>query len=127
MGKIWILLGSVFMFLAVGIGAFGAHGLKDVLSPEMKAVFETGNKYHFYHALALLLVGVLSGRNNISESLQAHYKSAGIFFSIGIVIFAGTLYTLAITEIKILGAITPIGGISFLIGWLILIFSYRKS
>lgn len=123
MKNVWIPLAGILGFLAVGIGAFGAHGLKEILSPEMKVVFETGNKYHFYHSLALLAVGILGSRDpHPSKCLRL----SGWFFAIGIFVFSGTLYTLAITEIRILGAVTPIGGVSFLLGWFFLAWNYRK-
>ena len=100
------------MFLAVGLGAFGAHALKARLSPEMLAIFETGVKYQVYHALALLLLAALRGPSK-----------AAWCFTAGIVLFSGSLYILALTGVKKWGALTPIGGVLFLAGWLILLFS----
>ena len=110
--KNFLLIGSVAAFLAVGLGAFGAHGLRTRLSPEMLAVFETGVRYHMFHALALLVTALVMG--HMSGWLVA---SAGWFFTAGIVLFSGSLYLLALTGITILGAITPLGGLAFLIGW----------
>jgi uncharacterized membrane protein YgdD (TMEM256/DUF423 family) len=110
--KNFLLIGSVAAFLAVGIGAFGAHGLRARLSPDMLAVFETGVRYHMYHALALLATALVMGR--FSGSLVL---CAGWFFTAGIVLFSGSLYALALTGITVLGAITPIGGLAFLLGW----------
>lgn len=104
-------LGAGFMFLAVVLGAFGAHALKNRLTPDMLAVFETGVKYQIYHALALLLLAALRGPNK-----------AAWCFSAGIVIFSGSLYILALTGVRKWGAVTPIGGLLFLAGWLILLF-----
>jgi len=109
-------------FLAVAIGAFGAHGLKDSLQPEMRVVFETGNRYHFYHSLALLGTSILyflsdSAVLNLNTKLLAF---AGISFLAGLVLFSLSLYALAITEWRIFGAITPFGGMSFLVGWIFL-------
>jgi len=104
------------MFLAVGRGAFGAHALKARLSPEMLAIFETGVKYQVYHALALLLLAALRGPSK-----------AAWCFTAGIVIFSGSLYILALTGIRKFGAITPIGGVLFLAGWLILLFSRSSA
>ena len=110
--KNFLLIGSVAAFLAVGLGAFGAHGLRTRLSPEMLAVFETGVRYHMFHALALLVTALVMG--HMSGWLVV---SAGWFFTAGIVLFSGSLYLLALTGITILGAITPLGGLAFLIGW----------
>lgn len=104
-------LGAGFMFLAVGLGAFGAHALKNRLTPDMLAVFETGVKYQVYHALALLLLAALRGPNK-----------AAWCFSAGIVLFSGSLYILALTGVRKWGAVTPIGGLLFLAGWLFFLF-----
>lgn len=104
-------LGAGFMFLAVGLGAFGAHALKNRLTPDMLAVFETGVKYQIYHALALLLLAALRGPNK-----------AAWCFSAGIVLFSGSLYILALTGVRKWGAVTPIGGLLFLAGWLFFLF-----
>jgi uncharacterized membrane protein YgdD (TMEM256/DUF423 family) len=99
-----LLAGAVFMALGVLFGAFGAHALKKILSPDMLAVFNTGVEYQFYHALGLLLVGLLGFR------IESKWiKWSGIFLIFGIIIFSGSLYALSISGIKILGAITPIG------------------
>ena len=103
------------MFLGVGLGAFAAHALRGRLSPEMLQVFETGVRYHFYHALGLFVVAWLS------ESLASHWITwAGIAFVLGIVVFSGSLYLLALTGVRAWGAITPLGGLAFLVGWLLL-------
>ena len=115
--KTFLLVGAVAGVLAVGLGAFGAHGLRARLSPEMLGVFETGVRYHMYHALAILLVASLVGRIDGGRLLPA----AGWLFAAGITIFSGSLYVLAITGITTLGAITPIGGLAFLAGWACLI------
>jgi uncharacterized membrane protein YgdD (TMEM256/DUF423 family) len=113
-----MLLGSVAAFLAVTLGAFGAHGLRGRLSPEMLAVFETGVRYHMYHALALLLVALVMGR--LSGWL---IQTAGWCFVAGIVLFSGSLYALALSGVTILGAVTPLGGVAFLAGWACLAFA----
>ena len=112
------MLGAVGAFLAVTLGAFGAHGLRGRLSPEMMAVFQTGVQYHMYHALALLLVSAIMGR--LGGWL---IQTAGWAFVAGIVLFSGSLYALALTGVTILGAITPLGGLAFLIGWACLAFA----
>lgn len=110
-----LLAGAVFMALAVSFGAFGAHALKKILSPEMLTIYHTGVEYQFYHALGLLIIGVIG--------LQIKSKLigwVGILLTAGIILFSGSLYVLALSGIKGLGAITPIGGISFVAGWIIL-------
>jgi len=111
-------LGCVSAFVAVALGAFGAHGLRARLSPEMMAVFQTGVQYHMAHALALILVGLIMGRMD-----GWLIQTAGWMFVAGIVFFSGSLYALAVTGVTILGAITPIGGLCFLIGWACLAFA----
>jgi len=108
-----MLLAGLAGFLGVGLGAFGAHGLRSRLSPDMLAVFETAVRYQMYHALALLLTAAAIGRIGDARLLVI----AGWFFVAGIVLFSGSLYALALTGVSMLGAITPIGGLAFLIGW----------
>jgi len=103
------------MFLAVGLGAFGAHALQKRLSPEMLAIFETGVRYQVYHALGLFAVAWVSSKN--PDSLA---NAAGWAITFGIVVFSGSLYALALTGTRWLGAITPIGGVAFLAGWILL-------
>jgi uncharacterized membrane protein YgdD (TMEM256/DUF423 family) len=108
----WFATGSVLCGLGVILGAFGAHGLRARLSPEMLVVFETGVRYHLFHALGLLAVAWAASR------WPGSYVSiAGYFFVAGIFIFSGSLYVLAITGIRWLGAITPIGGVCLIVGW----------
>lgn len=116
MDKTFLLIGAVAGLLAVALGAFGAHGLRARLSPEMLAVFETGVRYHMYHALAIVLVALILGRLD-----GWVIRAAGWAFAAGIVLFSGSLYLLAVTGVTILGAITPIGGLAFLLGWAFLI------
>lgn len=116
MVKFFILISSSLAFLAVAAGAFGSHILKKMLSPELLSIFETGVKYHMYHALALFLVAILI-RNENARLLT----TSGWLFIAGTVIFSGSLYILSISGIKWWGAITPLGGISFLAGWVCLI------
>ncbi len=123
MQKIALLSGSILAFLAVAIGAFGAHGLQSILEANQRVdTFETAVKYHMYHALALLLTGVL---------LQYYpgrlMENSVWLFIAGILIFSGSLYILSITNIKVLGAITPIGGLCFLIAWAMLAIGFWKS
>ena len=113
MDRTFLLIGSVLGFLGVVLGAFGAHALKSRLSPEMLTVFETGVRYQMYHALALLVVAAAIGQLGAARLLVA----AGSSFFAGVLLFSGSLYALALTGTGILGAITPIGGLLFLIGW----------
>ncbi len=122
MSKAIIMTASVFLALAVAIGAFGAHGLKSHISAEMIQIYKTGVEYHFYHALGLLLVGVLA---IVMPSVS--FKWSSIFLSAGIILFSGSLYVLAITGIKAWGAITPLGGLSFIVGWIILFVTVWKN
>ncbi len=112
MDRNFLLIGAVAGFLGVGLGAFGAHGLRARISPEMLAVFETGVRYQMYHALALVLVAAVMPR--VSSGLAT---AAGWSFVAGILLFSGSLYALALTGVPRLGAITPLGGLAFLVGW----------
>ncbi len=116
MDRTFLLIGAAAGLIGVGFGAFGAHGLRGRLSPDMLNVFEIGVRYQMYHALALLLVAALTGR--VEGRLL---PAAGWSFTAGIVIFSGSLYVLSMTGQSALGAITPIGGVAFLIGWICLI------
>ena len=108
----FIVLGAVNGFLAVAFGAFAAHALKDLLSAGLLEVFHTGVEYQGLHALALVAVGLL-GRDEHGRALNL----AGWAFASGILLFSGSLYLLALTDIRMLGAVTPLGGVAFLIGW----------
>jgi len=114
-GRAFFCIGGVLGALGVAAGAFGAHGLKAQLSPEMFAVFETGVRYHLIHALALLAVAWAATR---WSSPAVH--SAGWLFVVGVLLFSGSLYALSLTGIRGLGAITPIGGVALIVGWLLL-------
>ena len=113
MDRTFFLLGAVLGFLGVAFGAFGAHGLKNRLSPELLAVFETGVRYHMYHVFALLIVAAAIGHIGSARLLVI----SGWSFFAGILLFSGSLYALALTGVGMLGAVTPIGGVLFLIGW----------
>jgi uncharacterized membrane protein YgdD (TMEM256/DUF423 family) len=110
--RTFLLIGALAGFLAVALGAFGAHGLRSRLGPDMLAVFETGVRYHMYHALALVLTALVLGRFD-----GWLVRTAGWCFVAGIVLFSGSLYALALSGITILGAVTPFGGLAFLAGW----------
>ena len=110
-----MFVGALMGFVGVGLGAFGAHGLRGRLSPDMLAVFETAVRYQMYHALALLAVAVMMSRVEGRAVLVAGWS-----FIAGILIFSGSLYALALTGVTMLGAVTPIGGLAFLAGWVAL-------
>lgn len=112
MDRTFLWIGALSAFIGVGFGAFGAHGLRARLSPDMLAVFETGVRYQMYHSFAILIVALAAARFD-GRLLQ----TAGWAFTAGIVLFSGSLYVLTLTGITTLGAITPIGGLAFLIGW----------
>lgn len=116
MAKLFISLGSILAFLGVALGAFGAHALKSRLTPDMMKIFETGVQYHMLHAIALVMVGIISHWLNDSQLLAW----SGRMFLAGIIIFPGSLYVLTMTGIRTFGAITPIGGLAFLAGWFLL-------
>lgn len=120
----WTAVGSVFLALAVALGAFGAHGLKDRLSEYAMTVYEKAVFYHFLHALGLLIVGLLARTGAVSG---AGANRVGWLLSVGIVIFSGSLYALAISGVRVLGAITPIGGIAFIAAWLMLAYEAIKG
>jgi uncharacterized membrane protein YgdD (TMEM256/DUF423 family) len=109
------MIGAVLGAIGVAAGAFGAHGLKGRLTPEMLAVFETGVRYHLIHALGLLAVAWAATR-----WASASIRVAGWLFAVGILLFSGSLYVLCLTGIRGFGAITPIGGVAFIAGWLLL-------
>jgi uncharacterized membrane protein YgdD (TMEM256/DUF423 family) len=118
MDRTWLALGSASMFLAVAAGAFGAHALKERLAPDMLAVYEVAVRYQAYHALALLAVALIADRQG-----GAAARAAGIAFTAGTLLFSGSLYALALTGARWLGAVTPMGGVLFLLGWLSLVWS----
>ena len=116
MSKFLLLSAALCGFLAVALGAFGAHGLKSHLTAEAITIFQTGVQYHMYHSLALMAAGLLLQQHPHSTS----FKCSGLGFLLGLIIFSGSLYLLSVTGIRWLGAITPIGGSLFLLAWLAL-------
>ena len=114
--KTFVIIGSLSGFSGVALGAFGAHGLKARVSPEMLTVWQTGVQYHLVHALALLLIGILC--QLLPEASLA--RSAGWMMLIGTLLFSGSLYVMVLSGVRALGMITPLGGVAFLIGWLLL-------
>lgn len=117
-----MLLGAIFAGLGVAAGAFGAHALADRLPADLLEVFDTAARYHVYHALALLAVG-------LAADLRPHglWDVAGALFTAGILIFGGSLYALALSGLRWLGAITPIGGACFLAGWVVFALAALRS
>lgn len=115
----FLLCGALSGFLSVAAGAFGAHALRSRLPADLQAIFETGNRYQMYHALALCLLGVL-GRGGIPAG---PYTLSGVGFLGGTLLFSGSLYVLALSGQRWLGAITPLGGLCFLGGWVCLALS----
>ena len=122
MDRLFFVLGCVSGFLAVGLGAFGAHALKARLSPDLLATFEVGVRYQMFHALALLAVGWAATRWP-----GGAVNASGWLFVGGTVVFSGSLYVLSLTGVRWLGAITPIGGAAFLAGWLCLAWAAWKA
>jgi len=116
MDRTFLFVGALAGLLGVGFGAFGAHALRGRLSPDMLTVFETAVRYQMYHALALLLTAALAARSD-----GWLVSMAGWSFTIGIVLFSGSLYALALSGVTVFGAVTPIGGLAFLIGWACLV------
>lgn len=120
--KIFIILGAVNAFLSVALGAFGAHGLEGKLEPKYMDIWEKAVKYQMFHATGLLIVGILLGKFPASSLLNW----SGWLMFIGTVLFAGSLYVLAVTRISVLGAITPLGGVSFLVAWALIVVAAVK-
>jgi len=113
----WSATGATALALGVILGAFGAHALRDRLDAASRSVYETAVMYHFFHALGVLIVSLMPKSGLLTQS-QA--SSICGLLSAGIVLFSGSLYGLAVTRIPVLGAITPVGGLSFIAGWLML-------
>lgn len=115
-------LGCISALVAVAAGAFGAHALRARLAPDLLAVFETGARYQMYHSLAILAAATAAERWG-----SAAARRAGWLFLAGIVVFSGSLYVLALSGVRWLGAITPLGGVAFLAGWLLLAMAARSQ
>lgn len=118
----FLLLGAANAALAVLLGAFGAHSLKARLTADMMTVYQTGLQYHLFHALGLLAVGIVAKQMGNSVWL----RSAGWLMLVGILVFSGSLYLLSITGWKWLGAVTPLGGVSFIIAWVLFVVAVVK-
>ena len=111
--RLALILASVFLFVAVAAGAFGAHALKATLAPDLMAVYQTAIQYHFWHALGLLAIGALLTQKPDSAALA----TAAWLLVAGLLLFSGSLYALALSGIRGFGAVTPIGGVAFLGAW----------
>ncbi len=120
----FIIAGAVNAALAVALGAFGAHALKEKLSEHYLAIWETAVQYQMFHALGLIAIGILMSSSLLGPISQLNW--AGWLLLAGIIIFSGSLYILSLTGIGVLGAITPIGGVAFIIGWIMLIIAATK-
>jgi uncharacterized membrane protein YgdD (TMEM256/DUF423 family) len=120
--KIFLVLGAINAFLAVALGAFGAHGLEGKLEPKYLETWKTGVTYQMFHATGLLIIAVLLGKLPANSLLTW----SGWLMFIGIILFSGSLYVLSVTKISILGAITPLGGVAFLAAWVLLIVAAVK-
>lgn len=123
--KLFIIAGAVNAAIAVMLGAFGAHALKERLTEKYLAIWETAVQYQMFHAIGLLVIGVLASSAFLGDSAQL--KWAGLLILGGIIIFSGSLYALSLSGIGVLGAITPIGGVLFIVGWILLIIAAIKG
>ena len=121
--KFFVVLGSLNAFLAVALGAFGAHGLKSKVSADMLTVWQTGVQYHMFHALGLILLGILI--HLLPQTGQLRF-SGWLLFS-GIVLFSGSLYMMVPSGVRALGIVTPIGGMTFLLGWVLMAFFVSRN
>ena len=119
--KLNVQAGAIFGLLSVLLGAFGAHGLEAHLNAQMLQRYHTGVAYQFYHAFALMVTGLLQLQFN-----SKYLKYAGIAFIAGILLFSGSLYAYALSGIRLLGMITPLGGLAFIIGWLFILSGTRQ-
>jgi uncharacterized membrane protein YgdD (TMEM256/DUF423 family) len=115
MGRHFLGIGAISACIAVAAGAFGAHALRDLVTADRLVVWETAARYQMYHALGLMVVAYLAGQKSAGPA-----RVSGWLFVVGTVLFSGSLYALTLTGITILGAITPLGGVAFLVGWLVL-------
>lgn len=122
--SIFLFLGATSAFLGVALGAFGAHGLKETITPELLATYKTGVEYQMWHSFGLIAIALMQQYDVQSKLL----KWAGALMFLGILLFSGSLYVLAVFALPAVGKITPIGGVSFLVAWsLLIIFSGKKS
>ena len=118
--KLFLIIGAFNAMLAVALGAFGAHGLEGKLSEKYMDIWDKATAYQMYHALGIIAIAILNG------TTKMNLNTAGWLMTLGIVLFSGSLYLLALTQIKVLGAITPIGGVLFIAGWVMLMIAAIK-
>jgi len=118
----FVLMGTIFAGIAVAAGAFGAHSLRGILDAPMLAAFETAARYQMYHALGLCIVGWA-----IEQHPEGRFTTVGWLFTIGILLFAGSLYSVSLTGVRWLGALTPLGGVAFITGWGLFAWEVWKS
>ncbi|CRK82581.1 DUF423 domain-containing protein [Neobacillus massiliamazoniensis] len=121
--KTFIIIGAINAFLAVALGAFGAHGLANKLEPKYLEIWKTGVNYQMFHALGMLAVATILGQ----YAACSIFRWSGWLMLIGVILFSGSLYVLSLTKISIIGAITPIGGVCFLAAWLLLVIGAVKN
>jgi len=124
MFKLFVVLGALNAFVSIALGAFGAHGLKDKLSAHYMDIYHTGVQYQMMHAIGLLIVGILAEKLAGQSGLIG---CAGWLMFAGIIFFSGSLYVLSVTKINVLGAITPIGGVLFLVSWILVVIAVVKG
>ena len=122
-----LILGCVFALTAVMAGAFGAHGLRGVVSPRGLEVFQTAVTYQMYHSLALIIVAILSGLEIAGNPGRKLLSVGAGFFAAGIVLFSGSLYLLVLTQMSWPGPVTPLGGVCFMVGWALLVIAGLKQ
>jgi uncharacterized membrane protein YgdD (TMEM256/DUF423 family) len=120
--KVFIIIGAINAFLAVALGAFGAHGLADKLGPKYLEIWKTGVTYQMFHATGILVIGLILSK----VAGSSLFTWSGWLMLIGIILFSGSLYILSVTKIGILGAITPLGGVSFLAAWILIVIGAVK-
>ncbi|MDZ5471753.1 DUF423 domain-containing protein [Bacillus sp. 31A1R] len=120
--KTFIILGAINAFLSVALGAFGAHGLEKTVEPKYMEIWKTGVTYQMFHATGLLIIGMLLSKFPTSSLLTW----SGWLMLIGIILFSGSLYVLTLTKVGVLGAITPFGGVSFLVAWMLIVIAAVK-
>ncbi len=120
--RVFVIYGSISMVLSVVIGAFGAHILKNILSENMIVIYHTGVEYQFYHSLGLFAVAFVS---NFQDNKQVKYS--GYFMILGIILFSGSLYLLSTTGVGWIGIVTPIGGLCFIVSWILLAIGISKQ
>ncbi|MBO0958545.1 DUF423 domain-containing protein [Neobacillus sp. MM2021_6] len=121
--KTFIIVGAINAFLAVALGAFGAHGLKDRLDAHYLEIWKTGVTYQMFHATGILIIGILLGKVGVSSL----FSWSGWLMLAGIILFSGSLYLLSLTKVGVLGAITPIGGVCFLAAWILIMVGAVKN